>query len=424
MTIFDLVFCDYYGYPPQIKGQLRRILEVLSSASSTSSILLLGSAARGELSYAYFHDRLEVFSDYEFLVITDGPVSVREKGRQTQMLVELEEKFFPHNPLFHIDVIYREKGRLSTLQPIIFTYELKQNAQALYGSDVKASIPDVSLRNLDLKNANEILYKRLWAMLLHIPRNLVKGAMSDFEEMVLRYVLWRNPLDLTTVLLPHEGVLLPTYEERVAYVAKNYRGLRFSRALGPEFPSFLAECLAGRKELKSIRPSLELYSQALHYLEKGLAYIVGDFAQSVDLPVQVAQRSRRIFNEGPISRGELASLARLGWRLVGRRGLKQTWRWLRMPKKGLLTAGFLHMHRALLDYLKGKIEAAGEHLDGAEVCLNELALKTAGAVPPQPFPGRWLALRRLWGEFWAEYIRLGDPRYKSRFQFIMEWRDE
>ena len=206
----NAVSLDDLGYPQPIIRQLKAVSELLAAEARPRAILLLGSAARGELAYAELDGQLEIFSDYELLLVTERRLPARKRQRIATQLAALEREFTQRNPLFHIDVIFRERRRLRTLPRIIFTYELKANGQVLHGEDVRPLLPEVTLANLDLRNANEILVKRLWAILLHTPRRLLRGPLTRLEEMVWGYVLCRNALDLTTVLLPHCGVLLPS----------------------------------------------------------------------------------------------------------------------------------------------------------------------------------------------------------------------
>jgi hypothetical protein len=315
----------------------------------------------------------------------------------------LEREFGQRNPLFHIDVIFRERHRLRTLPRIIFTYELKANGQVLDGEDVRPLLPEVTLANLDLRNTNEILIKRLWAILLHTPRRLLYGPLTRLEEMVWGYVLCRNALDLTTVLLPHCGVLLPSYGERVKHLAEHYGQLGLASRFGEEFPAFLTACLQERQSLH--------FSESLPYR---YAKVINHIA--------VALRFLCLFNEWPISRGEWANLARLSIHYAKTRGPLAAGRWLRSPKKGITAAGLLAMHRALIAHQAGQDDEATEQLALSASLLGRIAV--APLLPLEgDFATRWLAQRRAWGDFWREYVRLGDPKYRQRFDFVTEWQD-
>jgi hypothetical protein len=409
------------SYPKQIEEGIRQTTGTLGEVSGLVSVLLLGSTARAELAYAELDGRLEIFSDYEFLAVTERRLSSRERQDIARRLAALERDFAQRNPLFHIDVIFRERHRLRSMPPIIFTYELKANAQVLEGEDVRSLLPEVTLENLDLRNTNEILIKRLWAVLLHLPRRFVLGPASEAERRVAGYVLCRNALDLTTVLLPHGGVLLPTYRERVAHLGEHYGELRLASTLGPALPSFLHDCLERRLDLDFGGRDLQaLYRATVGYLERGLETLCSG---GEPLATELEQRSRNLFNEWPISRGEWYNLVRITLMFTRRGGPLRALRWLRLPKKGRLALGLLAMHKALLAWFAGRTAQAEQRLTEARHALHPLSIT---AVPELHgnFGQRWLALRTAWGEFWRQYIRLGEPSYARRFQEVMSWTYE
>lgn len=411
------------SYPQFVQESLHQVTNVLAEAPGLVSVLLLGSTARGELAYCELDQGLEIFSDYEFLVVTERHLGTRERRRIGTQLSALERQFAQRNPLFHIDVTFRERRRLRTLPRIIFTYELKANAQVMCGEDVRSLVPEVTLANLNLRNANEILIKRLWATLLNTPRRMLGGSLTGLEQMVWGYVLCRNTLDLTTVLLPHRGVLLPSYSERVKHLKERYGQLGLAPRFGEDFPAFVAACLEERRTLRFSGSLLQGYAKVISYLRTALGLLL-DAASPADGPVaeRLVTDSRRVFEEWPISRGEWANLMRLTFRYARSRGPLAATRWLRSPKKGLTAAGLLAAHRALIGHQARQDDEAAAQLAQSARLLASIALTSFPSLEGD-FATGWLALRRAWGEFWREYVRLGDPRYGARFDFVTEWEN-
>jgi hypothetical protein len=406
----------------QIDSSLKKLTELLATLPKVESVLLLGSAARDELSFlCHTGGRIELFSDYEFLIVT----STRPSHTQLQTLhtrvTELEAQIANPNPLFHIDLMIRERQRLSKLPSIIFTYEMKQNGRLLHGEDVRSEIPEVTLRKLDLRNTNEILYKRLWAILLYLPRRFVLGQMSEPERRVTGYVLSRNALDIPTVLLPHENILLPTYHQRVDRLVKSYQNLSLAKRFGPDLPRFLEECLARRLTLDFNDIDLETwYDGTIGYLQLALKNIL---AKEQPIAEILPMCSSAIFNEWPISRGEWYNLARLTGRFLRTRGPFVAFRWLQASKKGWLTVGLISMHKALIAWQKGDKSKADQELDQARAALEQIAINDL-FIPEVDFLQRWFILRQHWGDFWRAYIRLGDPKYLQRFATITQWQND
>jgi predicted nucleotidyltransferase len=419
-----LVIWKEFDYPQDVIRQLDALGELLVAESQPCSILLLGSVARGELAYTELDGRPEVFSDYELLVVTERRLPARQRQRIATQLAGLEREFGQGNPLFHIDAIFRERRRLCTLPRIIFTYEMKANAQVLRGEDVRPLLPEVTLANLNLRNVNEILIKRLWAILLHTPRRLLRGSLTRLEEMVWGYVLCRNALDLTTVLLPHCGVLLPSYGKRVRHLAKHYGQLGLASHFGEDLLPFLVACLHERRSLRFSELLSHRYDRVIGYLAAVLEFLL-DQAGATDGPLdqRLITCSRCLFNKWPISRGEWVNLARLTAHYARGNGPLAAGRWLWSLNKGIITAGLLAAHSALIAHQVGRDDEAAGQLAESTRLLARIAVTP---LPPLEgnFATRWLALRRAWGDFWREYVRLGDPKYRARFDFVTEWEDD
>jgi hypothetical protein len=396
-----------------IASLINQVTQAFLPISNFRTLYLLGSAARDELSALHHPDgSIEFFSDLEFLLVADAPLTADRHYALDQAMREAERAVANPNPLFHIDLITRERARLKRFPFIIFTYELKQNARLLHGEDLRAEIPDVTMANLDLRNTREILYKRLWAILLHLPCRFVEGAPSLAEQRVAGYVLARNALDLTTVLLPHAGVLLPTYRQRVEHLRQHYADFPFAAYFDANFPDFLQTCLERRLDLDFTTTDLHsFYDRTLDALECGFHALLPPAVMLDDLPLH----SRALYNEWPISRGEWYNLARMSLR----QGPVRAARWLTLPKKGWLTLGLLAMHRALRAHFVGQPDVADTHLARALNILTRLHCTLP--ILTGDFPQRWLAARIAWGEFWRQYIRLGAPAYRARFQYVMEW---
>jgi len=391
--------------------EITRVADILRSIPE-ASVLLLGSAARGELAEGWIGGRREVFSDYEFMVVTAHRVDSRTRAEIQRRVDTLRRSLGYRNPLFHIDVTWQQRDRLPRLPPTIFTFELKENARLLAGPDIRPHIPIVTLANLNRYKTNDILHNRLWAVLLYIPSAFIRGRMSELEEITTGYLLARNALDLSTVLLPMQGILLPTYRQRIAYW-QEYGLADAVTAMGPGFVPFLARCLVERQRLRFSQCAWARYPKLIAYLTKGLHIIGYDQDDPISRPSP--------FAEWPIGRGEWLQLARLIIRVVRSKGITFAWEWLRLPRKALRVAGLLAMHRALVAWQAGDETSAQKELARSQQVLARIAL-TPTQIDGGPFVERWLELRRRWADYWLEHVRLGDPRYHQRFNRILEWR--
>lgn len=401
-------------YPETIQAHLDAIITAITETLKTESIILLGSTARNEVSFLLDQQGdIELFSDYEFLIVVKKRPSSSQRNTLQAKLTQLEQQINNPNPLFHIDFIIREERRLKSLQPIIFMVEMKENGRVLYGRNCLSEIPTVTLENLDLYNANEILYKRLWAILIHLPENfIIEQNMNASEKRVTSYILCRNALDITTVLLPHEGILLPTYQQRVAKLHKIYPTLSFASNFGSRFPDFIQTCLELRQTLQFDTVSLlTWYEETIKYLTLAL--------NQIGFEISVPSKGK-VFNEWPISRGEWYNLAQMSKTHAQYSGIPAALKWLYAPKKSWLTAGLLEMHQSLIAWKQGDDITAVNQLKKSQQILNKLLMQKT-AISPAPFPLCWLELRQEWAEFWRTYICLNDPKYIERFTRITTW---
>ncbi|MDF1512668.1 MAG: hypothetical protein P1S60_02545 [Anaerolineae bacterium] len=417
MTIKD-IRSSITHYPVEIKQHFKDLINIMVDTLQPTAIYLLGSAARGELSWLQHPSgQLELFSDLEFAIITKRRIGPEKCHLMQQQLHNLENQIANPNPLFHIDTLFRERRRLRTMPRIIFTFEFKANGLLLYGDDLRSAIPDVTLKNLDQRNTNEILYKRLWAILLYLPTSFVHGNPGTEAVRVTGYTLCRNALDLTTVVLPREGCLLPSYQQRVDFLVENATHLNLVQELGFHFPSFMQTCLERRRDLDFSAAGLlpPLYTTTIDDLERGLLLLMHT-KDTERLP----QLSQRIFNTYPISRGEWYNLLRLMLRQARRGDIINGLRWLHLPVKGWLTLGLLMMHKALICWLKGQEQDANAYLDRAEHALCALSLSKVPSRDGE-FPAQWLALRRAWGEVWWQTVTLGSASAKAHIERVFAW---
>lgn len=405
------------GYPLEIQQHLEDLTNLVVDTLEPKVIYLLGSTARGELSWLRQPTgKIELYSDYELAVITQHRPTSKKRHALQQKIRSLERQISNPNPLFHIDILLREQRRLAVMPRLIFTFEFKENGLLLYGEELRDALPDVTVTNLDILNTNEILYKRLWAILLHLPESFIMGHPTKAAQRVAGYSFCRNALDLTTVFLPSEGYLLPTYRQRVNALNENATSLNLLQYFDSDFPAFMQTCLNRRLDLDFLATDLlPLYVKTIDALEHGLLLLLQD--TNIDTLPQI---SRHIFNEHPISRGEWYNLMRLAFQKTRRYGPFAVIRWLRLPVKGWLSLGLLMMHKSLLCWLTDKGQDAQAYLIEAEHALQTLSpnykLPEVGS-----FPEHWFALRRAWGDVWLQNILLGAKPAEDRIKRVMEW---
>jgi hypothetical protein len=416
--------------PKWLARDVDALVQMLVAEVRPCAILLLGSAARGELCYTQCEGRPLLLSDLELLVVADHSVPRAAQRRVAQMLETMEAQIDPISPLFYIDVSFRTRSRLRSLPLTVSTFELRRYAQVLWGDDVRHLIRLVTPASVNLLDANEYLYTRLWPLMLHVPAGLLTGeALSWLDRLTFAVVCARSALAVPAALLPHAGVLLPTFHERVAHVREQAAALPFGRAIGGDLQPLLDTCLAMRQApsatggpfsatLRSdgggLNPLLHLYQRVVDCLASALGYV------------------GYTFSEQPISRGQALNVARLAGRIAGRCGPVAAARWLMVRRKRHLAAGLLAMHRALLAYLNGEADvawlqlaSAREHLKTLSACspvtgITGISAPVAEMATADPsFAGSWLALRRGWAAVWCDLMCLGSDRARHHMDRLL-----
>lgn len=205
-------------YPPEIRRFLddlfTRVIDVLG-VDALRGVLLVGSAARNELSYSYDQGTMDLHSDVEYVAVTHRPVSAETLGRLSRLNQRLAAELGVKSPLFAIDCGIATARRWKLRPKTLFSFEARELGVVVYGEDLRRGIPAIALESIDHGSVNTLILVRLWNMLLHMPRSYLFGEPTPYEEFVVRFFYARNILDLLTIYLPTRGVLQAGYRQRL-----------------------------------------------------------------------------------------------------------------------------------------------------------------------------------------------------------------
>ena len=212
-------------YPIEIKNHLCELFSLAIDCfdlNNLISILFIGSGSRCEMSFKVYQDKLDIFSDYEFvLIVKKQPLSCEVKIFN-EKIKKLEEKWNVRSPLFHVDYGISKLFKFKLTPPTLWAYEAKEFGVVVYGDDVKKYLPEVTIDNIDYGNLNELIIVRLWNMLLHVNNGFIKDTNNEYENFIIKFYYSRNVLDILTILLPNYGVLKGGYVSRLNYFINNF----------------------------------------------------------------------------------------------------------------------------------------------------------------------------------------------------------
>jgi len=385
---FNMDFCDKYNYPVEIKEHIIEITRLFSSFDNVLSVILMGSTARGEFSYKVSENHLILFSDYEFFLIIKRRFYKEEEIRLQKQLLKYEKNLSFNSPLFHISVGREMVDKIMKLPKIIRNYEMKQNGIVLYGLDLMYQLPDISLENLDYKDLNSLIYKRLRHILFFIPKDMSFYLQDCPEAAILDYILTRNALELTTVFLPYQNILLPSYRERVHYVLDNLRE-------SPSFMQWFHDDIRSVLEL-----SLAVKENKIINVDRKDLYLK-IIVLYLDIITFLRRENKLVFNEWPKGRNEIIKLYRMFIEICYKAGIGKAISWLFLKKKETVLNVLLSMHVALKNRLTG--EKDEENIVSAYKNLKALyplrSIKKEG-----DFVEQWLKLRDVFNILWARWF--------------------
>lgn len=263
-----------FGYPSVLCEVIIKFSNCVHEVFSNQKpgVLLIGSTARGELSWINELDNVQLFSDIELLVVVSNKVHDKEKAF-CQLITELESKC-DFGELFHIDFTVITWKKLVRLDKKFFIFESKQCGIDLTDRSVRSQLPDVDRSNLNWKELNEVLLHRLNSMLHAIPLSLFSCTMSEGEQRTFALNLAKNTLDITTWLHPYEAeYLVAGFTARTAswddaFLEQKRLGSYFSK----DDVGYIKSCLVLRKAPCTPVDAASMFEQTLSLYTKGISY--------------------------------------------------------------------------------------------------------------------------------------------------------
>lgn len=400
-----------HGYPGEVEAILRRVVEILAPLRPVG-VLLHGSAARGELTW--WRDaggRIRLGSDLEMYVACEPATAPPERMRVNAALDDLARDVNEGGaPLFHVDVGFTTREGMARHERTFRCWDTRATGRVLLGEDLRPALPELGPGDVDLRQLNEVPIHRLWEMAFRVPAALVRGDSAD--DTAFACVCARQALDLTTWLLPHAGVLVPTFAARNREWREHFAELPTAGYFPASSGELLDECLETKLRFRPRRSGAELHGDVLDAFRAGLRMVLGTGSAAPDEEIAAAARAH-----GGLHWHRETPRRRLyeGYLLLrGRPGPVRGLRWLAAHKRVEQVVVLLHLNAALAALLDGG-DASGP-LACAERALGRLWF---GFAPRPGAPAeRWLAARRGYVEYLVGSSRWFGPRRDYLFSVI------
>jgi predicted nucleotidyltransferase len=282
---------------------LTDLKEGLSSLKPLKAAIVLGSVARGEESYVYQSGEKLLASDIEIMAVVEGLWPTKKLSTEILAAVSVVEKRYQPKCAsgFHLDTSIVCAWRLPLSDHRFIHFETQKTGQVLLGElDIISRFPDITAKSLNKTELHSVLIHRLFAVL----RTLEAMDDGTINRLNAQKVIYRNGLDLLSVLLPHCGQLVAGYRNRFE-IAQSLLPQLSLNELGhiPDFLHFLERCLA---EKLCETPAQELDEQQ-HML------LLSDFTGflAVTRETIVTLEGRPFFRRNP--RRLAAAALRLSW---------------------------------------------------------------------------------------------------------------
>lgn len=209
--------------PPPLEALLGDLGPALMTVPGARSVMVAGSAGRGEAGLLPQDGGAMLLGDVELLLVVTRRRPHTEVDSMVARAVAGAEGFAAPP---RIEVAQIPTRRLRGLQRKLFVHEAREAGRCIGGEDLRGAMPAVHLDNLDRDDLDEVYLHRLEALL--------SAFEDDQPEVGQTYALARNTLDLVTMMLPEVGVLLPTYRARAEHV-REHPDLAFLAAMPPGF---------------------------------------------------------------------------------------------------------------------------------------------------------------------------------------------
>lgn len=288
-----------FGYPSELCDVISRFSEYVYHffSNEDTGILLVGSAARGELSWAKQSDALRLFSDLEFFIA----VSKKNKYKEEvffQKILELESEY-DFGELFHIDYTIIPWDKLERVDRKFIVYESKQCGIELGEKSVSECLPDVNLQNINWKELNEILLHRMNSILHAMPSQFLESNMSEGEELTFALNIAKNALDITTWLHPYEEKhLVAGFGARTTdWGSEKFCELKLAKYFSKGDIEYLEKCLALRKAPSFPVEVTNMLENTLILYEKGISYCKEMNSINDDADIGAFSTSAKLFDE-------------------------------------------------------------------------------------------------------------------------------
>lgn len=357
-----------YNYPIEINSIINEFVSIVEDLFTADKvgILLIGSAARGELCWSKLDNQTRVFSDIEFMVALNS-ITRRQRKILNDAVNKLGMKY-SLGSRFHLDYVVIKWSLLSRLDKRLIIFDSKNTGIDLTSHCVKDLLPEVTRSNINFNELNDVLLHRMKSILTDVPKEIFfdKGIGNDFILSIAK-----NALDITTWLFPYESRdLVSGFGNRLRIWGERRHSLVLSQFFEDRDYHFLEECLSIRKFPLSKYNEAHLLKQFVEIYEKSIAYCKKMNGLEANESLGRHPVSKELFYEYKIGRRIIEALKLIkAYRLFGASNLVRN---IFLPRKGRQIEFCFEMIKSLSAHLEGDNEQSVDCLMNARMKLFDM----------------------------------------------------
>ena len=204
----------FQNLPRPLRSYLETFFGNLAKAlPKDCSVIMIGSCSRNELTWDYKGGLLNLIGDIEFIVYAN----LYKKSKIIDIVRKTVEAQCSrsHDGIIPIDLdfgVINKKSKRYFVKSI-WLFEAQMASVLVFGTiNPFSTMKKVNSNNIDLSSVNYLILVRLWNTYSELCKIHISANDPQYE---LKHVYLRHILDVLTVYLPWEKVLVCGYKERL-----------------------------------------------------------------------------------------------------------------------------------------------------------------------------------------------------------------
>ena len=217
-------------------GLIKFELSKIVSKSDVISIMLIGSYSRGD----YWRNK-KYISDVEFYIVVNNI-----------------NQYLKNIKTVYCDISVIKFTKLKCLRKNLINYESKEKGIIIYGRDIRAYMPDISIKNIEIDIVDEIILFRYY--------EIAKSLLSKYD---FKFSFIKNLNYLLTWSLVRDGVLKVGFEKRYKILVSNNPKNKITNSLFAEYHDIMHKNIQSRYgKCKVPKYSLKIENLYINHFHK------------------------------------------------------------------------------------------------------------------------------------------------------------